>query len=332
MNWKLVLATLVFSVSLFSCSRKDQATTESGPRATVVLRDGTRVGGTVTESSSTKITIAGDDGIARTIPLTQVSAIQYGDAAAPETAQTAQTAAVPPPQSSTARPAPQSQPTHKAATQQAPPPPPPPPPVIPPSQTRVQSDGDIEAHTHPAEAAITTKTYTVPTGTKVSIRTEETIDSAKAVEGQTFAGEVTEDVLDGDGATVIPRGANAQLIIRSASKGGRFRGASDLVVDVKEVSIDGREYEVSTSDLVQQGKSGVGANKRTAIYTGGGAALGAIIGAIAGGGKGAAIGAGAGAGGGALTQVLTKGSAIRIPVETVLNFQLDKPLHVVAAQ
>jgi hypothetical protein len=196
----------------------------------------------------------------------------------------------------------------------------------------MQPDGEIETHTHPVEAAITTKTYALPVGTDVSVRAEETIDSAKAVEGQTFAGEVTQDVLDADGNVVIPRGANAQLIIRSASKGGKIRGASDLVLDLAEVSIDGRQYELSTSDLVQQGKAGVGANKRTAIYTGGGAALGAIIGAIAGGGKGAAIGAGAGGGGGALAQILTKGGAIRIPVETVLKFQLDKPLHVTASR
>jgi len=64
----------------------------------------------------------------------------------------------------------------------------------------------------------------------------------------------------------------------------------------------------------------------------GAAAVGAIIGAIAGGGKGAAIGAGAGAGGGALTQVLTKGGAIKVPAETVLTFQLDKPVKIVKAQ
>jgi outer membrane lipoprotein SlyB len=60
--------------------------------------------------------------------------------------------------------------------------------------------------------------------------------------------------------------------------------------------------------------------------------LGAIIGAIAGGGKGAAIGAGAGAGAGALTQVVTKGGAIKVPAESVLTFQLDRPLRVTAAQ
>ena len=84
--------------------------------------------------------------------------------------------------------------------------------------------------------------------------------------------------------------------------------------------------------MEQRGKSGIGANKRTAIYTGGGAALGGIIGAIAGGGKGAGIGAGAGAGAGVLTQVLTKGGSIKVPVESVLTFKLDKPLHVMAAR
>jgi hypothetical protein len=120
--------------------------------------------------------------------------------------------------------------------------------------------------------------------------------------------------------------------IRSVSKGNRFREASDLVLDLRSVSIEGQEYMVSTTDVQQSGKQGLGANKRTAEYTGGGAALGAIIGAIAGRGKGAAIGAGAGGAGGLLTQVLTKGGSIRVPAETVLTFKLDKPVQIVVAK
>jgi hypothetical protein len=289
------------------------------------MRDGSKFGGTLVENSATKITVAGDDGISRTIPVTQVGSVDYGSA--PTSSQTVANEEAPA-QPPTPLPAAGSNAPRKAVRHSAP--------AIPPRavepQSRVQPGGETESHSHPVEAAITTKTYALPVGTNVSVRTEETIDSGKAVEGQTFAGEVTEDVLDADGAVVIPRGANAQLVIRSAAKGGKIRGASDLVLDLQEVAIEGRQYELSTSDVVQQGKSGVGANKRTAVYTGGGAALGAIIGAIAGGGKGAAIGAGAGAGGGALTQILTKGGAIRIPVETVLKFQLDKPLHVTAAR
>ena len=135
---------------------------------------------------------------------------------------------------------------------------------------------------------------------------------------------------DAEGDVVIPRGSNAQVIIRSAAKGGRIRGAADLVLDLQSVSVDGQEYALDTVNISARGKDGVGANKRTAEYSGGGAAIGAIIGAIAGGGKGAAIGAGAGAGAGALTQILTKGGSIKVPAETVLTFQLERPLKVVA--
>lgn len=189
-----------------------------------------------------------------------------------------------------------------------------------------------EPHHRPAQAQITTRTHEVPAGTQIPVRIEESIDSGKAVEGQTFAAEVTKDVADAAGGVVIPRGANAQVVIKSASKGGRFRGSSDLILDMKAVSVEGRMYQVSTTDMVKKGQAGVGLNKRTGEYSGGGAALGAIIGAIAGGGKGAAIGAGSGAGAGALTEVLTKGRAVRIPAETVLTFQLDQALRIVEAR
>ena len=100
-------------------------------------------------------------------------------------------------------------------------------------------------------------------------------------------------------------------------------------MDLASISIDGRRYELSTTDLTEKGRSGIGANKRTGEFAGGGAAIGAIIGAIAGGGKGAAIGAGSGAGAGAVTEILTKGK-IKVPVESILTFKLDQPLRVKA--
>jgi len=177
---------------------------------------------------------------------------------------------------------------------------------------------------------VTTKTFELPVGSEVSVRTNELIDSATAQEGQRFDAQVTRSAKDADGDIVIPRGSRARIIIRSASKGGRIRGASDLVLDLASVSVGGTQYQLSTADLRRQGNAGMGANKRTAEYTGGGAAIGAIIGAIAGGGKGSALGAGSGAGAGALTQIFTKGSSIKIPAETVLTFKLDQPLRVTA--
>jgi hypothetical protein len=195
--------------------------------------------------------------------------------------------------------------------------------------SKAASSESHENHYHPDRASIQTKTFVAPVGTEISVRTEESIDSGTAVDGQTYAGEVTGDVLDAEQAVVIPHGSNAQIVIKSAAKGGRFRGASDLVLDLQSVSIGGQQYALSTTDIEQTGKNGVGANKRTAEFAGGGAAIGAIIGAIAGQGKGAAIGAGSGAGAGVLGEILTKGGSIKIPVESVLTFKLDQPLRVV---
>jgi hypothetical protein len=175
---------------------------------------------------------------------------------------------------------------------------------------------------------VTTETHLVPIGTEVSVQTEETIDGSTAADEQTFAANVTEPVKDADGKVVIPAGAKAQVVIRSLTQGGKIRGRDDLVLDLASVSIDGRQYALSTADLEEKGKQGIGANKRTAEFTGGGAAIGGIVGAIFGGAKGAAIGAGVGAGGGAATQALTKGN-IRVEPETILTFKLDKSLKVV---
>ncbi|HKD51274.1 MAG TPA: hypothetical protein VKB90_10760 [Candidatus Acidoferrum sp.] len=297
--WRTIFAGTALAALFFLASCAKQG---SGQHAIVYMRDGSQLTGMVTATSPSEITLAGDDKTTHTIPMAQVKSIEYDDATAQGSATSADNSG------GGAAPSGSSSPARRS------------------------SDRVHEHHYHPTQAEIHTKTYVVPDGTKVAVRTEDTIDSAKAAEGQSYAAEVADDVVDANGDVVIPRGSNAQIVIRSASKGGKIRGASDLVLDLQSVSVEGQEYRVSTVDLQEQGRHGVGANKRTAEMTGGGAALGAIIGAIAGGGKGAAIGAGAGAGGGALTQVLTKGGSIKVPSETVLTFQLDKPVKIVQAQ
>jgi hypothetical protein len=161
---------------------------------------------------------------------------------------------------------------------------------------------------------------TISSGTQIAIRTNESIDSKTANVGQTFSAVMEKDVLDGAGTVSIRKGSDVDLVIRSTA-------GSDLLLDIASLTVGGNRYFVSTGDLERKGTDGLGANKRTAVLVGGGAAVGAIIGAIVGGGKGAAIGAGVGAGGGAVGQVLTGGKEVRVPAETVLNFQLDQDLR-----
>ncbi len=318
---RIAFLTFAGVLTLASCGKKEsvenpRTATETpaaaqpagSPHAFVYLKDGSKVPGTIVASSPTDMVVAGDDGIERKIPLTQIKSVEYGET-------------------------PQAEPERQAAREPAPPkavreqrrP-------APERTPREAMPREARQTAAPAPPAPVARTYELPAGTEVSVRTNEMIDSGTAAEGQGFDAQVTRDTRNADGQVVIPRGSRAQVVIKSASKGGRFRGASDLVLDLQSVDINGRRYTIEAADISQQGKSGVGANKRTAKYAGGGAALGAIIGAIAGGGKGAAIGAGAGAGAGAITQVLTKGGAIKVPAESVLTFSLDRPLRITAAE
>lgn len=167
---------------------------------------------------------------------------------------------------------------------------------------------------------------TLPAGTEISVMTNDNIDSKTANTGQSFSADVAQDVVDSAGRIVIPKGSEAELILRNVNSGG-VTGSSEMALDLQSVKVGGHRYTVSTEDIEQKGNSGIGANKRTGEYVGGGAVLGTLIGAIAGGGKGAAIGAATGAAAGAGTQILTRGKSVRVPAETTLHFRLDQPLR-----
>ena len=164
---------------------------------------------------------------------------------------------------------------------------------------------------------------TIPSGTQVSVRNNEAINSKTASAGETFAAVISSDVFDDSGAVAIPRGSEATLVVREAGA-GRIH-ANDLALELSSVAMGGVNRDVQTGTLFQKGRDGIGANKRTAIFSGGGAALGALIGGLAGGGRGAAIGAASGAGAGAGTQILTRGS-VKIPSESLMSFTLRAPL------
>ena len=161
----------------------------------------------------------------------------------------------------------------------------------------------------------------IDAGTTIPVRTNESI-KANNSDGEVFSGYVDQDVLARNRAVVIPRGSPAELVVRRI-------GNNDVAVDLDSITVNGVRYSVDTeANVVGSGRDeGLGVNKRTGTFLGGGAALGAIIGAIAGGGKGAAIGAGAGAAAGAGAQVLTRGRSVSVPAESLLTFQLAQPLQ-----
>ena len=169
----------------------------------------------------------------------------------------------------------------------------------------------------------------LPSGTELTVRTAEAIDSSTAVVDQTFSGIVERDIFGESSNVVIPAGSRAVLVVREISSGGAT-GSPDMVLDMQSMTVGGRRYLVSTTDVKQDSGTGIGTNNRTAVAVGGGAAVGTLIGAIAGGKKGAAIGALVGAAGGAGVQVLNRGKDVRVPEETLLTFRLSEPVSLQA--
>ena len=168
----------------------------------------------------------------------------------------------------------------------------------------------------------------IPAGATLVIRTNQSISTEQA--GGTYRGEVAENVEDQSGRLLVPKGSVAELVVLQASGGGAV-GSPSLALGVRSITVNGRQYAISTSSSERSGDRGLGTNRRTAEMVGGGALLGTLIGAVAGGGRGAAAGALAGATAGAATQVLTRGKEVRVPAETLLTFRLEQPWRLISS-
>lgn len=167
-------------------------------------------------------------------------------------------------------------------------------------------------------------TVTVPANTILTVRTIDSIDSAKNQAGQLFRASLDAPIVVDD-KVIVPAGANAYVKLVNASSAGHISGRSELTLELASVTFQGKTHSLVTSDVRQSGGS---RGKSSAERIGGGAAIGALIGAIAGGGKGAAIGAAVGGGAGTGVQVFTKGQQVKIPAETRLDFTLQQPLDI----
>jgi len=175
-----------------------------------------------------------------------------------------------------------------------------------------------------APAAETVAQVTIPTGTKLSVRLIDPIDSAVNKVGDVFRATLDSPVLVED-KVVIPKQADVEGQVVDATSVGHFTGSSQLGLILTKLTVGGKTYDLKTATVSKHGASrGV----RTAETVGGGAAVGALIGGLAGGGKGAAIGGAVGAGAGAGVQELTKGEQVKFPSEAVLDFELQEPVTV----
>jgi hypothetical protein len=194
-----------------------------------------------------------------------------------------------------------------------------------PAESSSGSSNDSASNTPstPPPPAVPQK-ITVPSGTQLSIRLNDEVNSEKAQVGVVFHGSISAPVSIDD-QTAIPTTADVEGRVVDVKSAGRFAGQSVLTLELTKLTMNGKSYSLQTS---QWTKSGNGRGKSTAAKVGGGAAVGAVLGGIFGGGKGAAIGAAAGAGAGTGVSAATKGQQIILRPEAIIAFQLQGPVTV----
>jgi hypothetical protein len=175
-----------------------------------------------------------------------------------------------------------------------------------------------EAHEKKREPLI------VPAGTSVTVSLGSALGSKLSQPGQSFNGTVAKDVMVGN-EVAIPNGANVSGTVTDAKPLGRFAGGAVLQVRLDSININGGDVAVQSA---ARSFSAKGKGKRTAVMSGGGAAVGGIIGAIAGGGKGAAIGMLAGGGAGAGGAAFTGNKNIVLPAESDVTFEITQQVEI----
>jgi hypothetical protein len=170
-----------------------------------------------------------------------------------------------------------------------------------------------EASTSNANANVN---LTIPSGTRLVLRTSDGIDSRRHQAGHRFRAQL-ESAIVIDGMTAVPRGAFIHGRISQANQAGRAVGSSELAIEFTDIMINDQLFEITTEGMQAQGGNETG---RTVGRTARAAAIGGLIGGRSGLRTGAAVGAGA--------SLLTSGQSINIPAGTILETRLRVPVTV----
>ena len=183
------------------------------------------------------------------------------------------------------------------------------------------TSGGVTAQT-PVPPPEPPKPIVIPAGTAIPVILSTTLNSRTNNAGDEFEGSLAAPVMV-EGQEAIAKGASVRGTVVTTKAQGKFKGEAILTVKLTNIKVRGKSYPIATRSYTEMEK---GKGKRTAVVTGGGAALGALIGGLAGGGKGAAIGAGVGGGGGLAASGATGGKNVTLAAESRVTFRLADSL------
>jgi hypothetical protein len=186
----------------------------------------------------------------------------------------------------------------------------------------VQQPSDAQPQGQPSQQVLP-QSLTVPAGTIIRVRIDDWLSTDRNATGDNFSAVLDQPIVV-NGWVVARRGQAQTGRVSIVKKGGHGKGASQLGVDLPELTlVDGQQLPLQT-ELFQT--SAGSWHERDAAVIGTTTGMGAVIGGIAGGGTGAAIGAGIGVTAGIIGVISTNGKPTVIAPETVFSFRLQAPV------
>ena len=192
-----------------------------------------------------------------------------------------------------------------------------------------------------AAAAVAQTNMSLPAGTALKVKLENTLSTFSSKEGDPFSGRVTEAVLLG-GKTVIPLGATVQGRVTKINEPRRIAGKPTIGIFPESVVLpNGERYMLNAAvvdtnlrngtDVNTEGQfKGAGHDGKDLTEIGFGTGGGMLVGGLIGGGKGMLIGGTIGATATVAHWLGKKRSAV-LPAGTELVVELSRPLAMTAA-
>ena len=165
---------------------------------------------------------------------------------------------------------------------------------------------------------------TIPQGTLLYLRTNETVDSKRAKDGEPVQLTVIQDVVSG-GVLAIPRGATVHGVITEDKHAGALAGNAVVALQLTSLDLGGRSYQLSSDSFRVKGPNKAGETVGNAVGAG---IIGTIIGCAVGRGAGCAVGAGVGVAAGTAGTAASGGPRAWIPAEALVSFHLANPVTV----
>ncbi len=176
------------------------------------------------------------------------------------------------------------------------------------------------------QAAAAERDVTIPAGTVLHLRIENSVGSDTSRVEQPVRAVVTRTVVVSR-HTALPAGSLALGHVSAVRRAGHLRQRGLVTLRFTELRPRGEEeaFRIRTRPWSAVGPS---LTKRDVEGLGIPAAGGAVIGGLIGGGKGAGIGAAIGGGAGAGRLMVTRGRNVRVPRGSVITVRLNEPVRV----